>query len=51
MSTSSQRIATDVLLDYRKLNRVTEKAIRQTLAGENLKKFEALDDLIEDLEE
>ena len=35
---------------HRKLNRITEKAIKQTLAGKNLKKFETLDDLIEDLE-
>jgi hypothetical protein len=35
---------------HRKLNKVTEKAIKQTLSGKNLKKFETLDELIEDLE-
>jgi hypothetical protein len=35
--------------DHRKVNRVTEKAIKQTLAGKNLKKFKTLDDLVEDL--
>jgi predicted XRE-type DNA-binding protein len=33
-----------------KFNKVTESAIKQTLSGKNLKKFESLDDLIEDLE-
>jgi hypothetical protein len=35
---------------HRRFNRITEKAIKQTLAGKNLKKFEILDELIEDLE-
>ena len=35
---------------HKKYNKVTEKAIKQTLAGKDIKKFKTLDDLIEDLE-
>ena len=34
---------------HRKPNKVTVKAIRQSNAGKNLKKFDSLDDLFEDL--
>ena len=34
---------------HRKPNKVTVKAIRQSDAGKNLKKFDSLDDLFEDL--
>ena len=33
-----------------KFNKVTEKAIKQVLAGKNLKHFKNINDLIEDLE-
>ena len=36
---------------HKKYNKVTEKAIRQTLAGKDVKRFKSLDDLIEDLED
>jgi hypothetical protein len=36
---------------HKKYNKVTEKAIKQTLAGKGIKKFKTLDDLIEDLED
>jgi antitoxin component of RelBE/YafQ-DinJ toxin-antitoxin module len=36
---------------HKKYNKVTEKAIKQTLAGKDVKKFKTLDDLIEDLED
>lgn len=35
---------------HKKYNKVTEKAIKETLAGKGIKKFKTLDDLIEDLE-
>ncbi len=35
---------------HKKYNKVTEKAIKQTLSGKNVKRFETLDDLLEDLE-
>jgi hypothetical protein len=34
----------------RKFNKVTEKAIKQVLAGKNIKRFKNINDLIEDLE-
>lgn len=33
----------------KKLNKVTEKALKQSKAGKNLKKFDNLDDLFDDL--
>lgn len=36
---------------HKKYNKVTEKAIKQTLAGKDVKKFKTLNDLIEDLED
>ena len=33
----------------KKLNKVTEKALKQSKAGKNLKKFESLDDMFDDL--
>lgn len=36
---------------HKKYNKITEKAIKQTLAGKNVKRFKNLDDLIEDLED
>ena len=35
---------------HKKYNKVTEKAIKQTLEGKGIKRFKTLDDLIEDLE-
>lgn len=35
---------------HKKYNKVTEKAIKQTLSGKNVKRFETLDALLEDLE-
>ena len=35
---------------HKKFNKVTEKAIKQTLSGKNLKRFKTLDALLEDLE-
>ena len=34
---------------HRKPNKVTVKAIKQSVAGKNLKKFDSLEDLFEDL--
>jgi len=34
----------------KKFNKVTEKAIKQTLSGKKVKKFKSLDDLLKDLE-
>ena len=36
---------------HKKYNKMTEKAIKQTLAGKNVKRFNTLDDLIKDLED
>jgi antitoxin component of RelBE/YafQ-DinJ toxin-antitoxin module len=36
---------------HKKYNKATEQAIKQTLAGKNVKKFKTLDDLIQDLED
>ena len=36
---------------HKKYNKVTEKAIKQTLAGKGVRKFKTLDELIEDLED
>ena len=36
---------------HKKYNKVTEKAIKQTLAGKGVKRFKTLDDLIEELED
>ena len=36
---------------HKKYNKVTEKAIKQTLAGKDVKKFKTFDDLVEDLED
>ena len=36
---------------HKKYNKVTEKAIKQTLVGKNVKRFKTLDALIEDLED
>ena len=36
---------------HKKYNKVTEKAIKQTLAGKNVKRFKSLENLIEDLED
>ena len=33
----------------KKLNKVTEKALKQSKAGKNLKKFDSLNDLFDDL--
>ena len=35
---------------HKKFNKVTEKAIKQSFSGKNVKRFETLDDLLEDLE-
>lgn len=35
---------------HKKYNKRTEKAIKDTLAGKNVKKFKTFEDLIEDLE-
>jgi hypothetical protein len=35
---------------HKKFNKVTEKAIKQTLSRKNIKRFKTLDDLLEDLE-
>ena len=34
---------------HRKPNKVTEKALKQSMAGKNLKKFDSINDLFEDL--
>lgn len=36
---------------HKKYNKVTEKAIKETLTGKNVKKFKTLEDLIENLED
>lgn len=34
---------------HKKFNKVTEKALKQSKAGKNLKKFDTLDELFDDL--
>ena len=36
---------------HKKYNKVTEKAIKQTLAGKDVKRFKTLDAMLEDLED
>ncbi len=51
---NDEKMKTLVLLSveefmHRKPNKITVKAIKQSAAGKNIKKFDSLDDLFEDL--
>lgn len=51
MDVSMKQLIIMSLNDFmqKKFNKVTEKAIKQSRSGKNLKKFATLDDLFEDL--